>query len=84
MPVLSALPHRRLRRRVETYVDGELPAAQQPQIARHLDECLDCNGHAEMQRLIRACLRRRPNRDPVPLALARLHRFADRLNLTGT
>jgi hypothetical protein len=51
-------------------------------MAAHLAACFTCSGTAETLCLIKHSLRTRPQRTPVDLAEARLHRYADRLMRT--
>lgn len=63
---------------VEAYVDGALPPAARARVAAHLRECRACSEDAELLALVKASLRRRPQRVS-SLELARLHRFAQRV-----
>lgn len=69
-------------RTVEAYVDGELPSAARARAAAHLRECWPCSEEAELSRMVKASLRRRPQRVG-SLEIARLHRFAARIATDG-
>lgn len=71
--------HRRYRRTVDAWIDGELDDAAARSTAAHLRECWDCSSAAEMTKLVKHSLRRLPDRQPRPLTSARLHRYANRL-----
>jgi anti-sigma factor RsiW len=71
--------HRRVRRAVDAYVDGELTRGQAAAVAAHLDECWGCSGDADTLRLVKRSLQRRATRRPSDLALARLRRWAEGL-----
>jgi hypothetical protein len=73
------LRHLRLHGSVEAFVDGQLTGARRARMAAHLACCWACSGYAQTLRLIKASLRRGPNRAPVSLPAIRVHRFADRL-----
>jgi anti-sigma factor RsiW len=69
--------HRRTRRAVDAYIDGELRTpARIAAVQAHLDECWGCSGHAETLRLLKRSLRRLAQRQPTDLAAARLRRWA--------
>jgi anti-sigma factor RsiW len=71
--------HVRLQGAIDAYVDGELTPARRAQVAAHLACCWACSGYAQTLRLIKASLRRGPDRAPASLSETRLRRFADRL-----
>lgn len=71
--------HRRFAKKVDAWVDAEVDEAGASLIALHLRECWDCSSAAEMARLIKGSLARLPDREPSPLAGARMHRYAQRL-----
>jgi predicted anti-sigma-YlaC factor YlaD len=72
--------HRRMRRAVEVYIDGELRIpAQIAAVQAHLDECWGCSGYAETLRLLKRSLRRLAQRQPSDLAAARLRQWATEL-----
>lgn len=68
-----------MRRAVDAWVDGELDAETAEAVAHHLRICWDCSSAAETTRLVKSALRAHRDREPPPLAAARLRRFADRL-----
>lgn len=65
--------------KVDAWVDTEVDEAGASFIALHLRECWDCSSAAEMAKLIKGSLGRLPDREPSPLAAARMHRYAQRL-----
>lgn len=71
--------HRRMRRAVAAYLDGELPFHAIAAVEAHLDECWGCSGDAETLRLMKRSLRRLGERRPTDLAAERLRRWADGL-----
>ncbi|MFP3899725.1 MAG: zf-HC2 domain-containing protein [Acidimicrobiia bacterium] len=72
--------HRRMRRNIAAYVDGELSdRALVTRVEEHLRECWMCSCDAETWRLIRCSLRRLAQRRPVDLGAARLRRRARRV-----
>ena len=71
--------HFRMRHEIGAYLDGELTGARSRALARHLEECWDCNDIAHDLRLIRASLARMGRRSLPNLAVARLRRLAWRL-----
>ncbi|MGH9110918.1 MAG: zf-HC2 domain-containing protein [Acidimicrobiales bacterium] len=71
--------HRRVRRAVDAYVDGELARGQAAAVAAHLDNCWGCSGDADTLRLMKRSLQRLAARRPSDLARARLRRWAERL-----
>ncbi len=69
--------HRRMRRRVEAYVDGQAATtAETCTVQAHLRECWSCSGEAELLWLIKRSLRLRIDRQPTDLATARLRTWA--------
>ncbi|WP_372595216.1 zf-HC2 domain-containing protein [Actinotalea sp.] len=76
---MNLLRHRRLRRRLVPYLDGELDAGPAGEVAAHLRDCWGCSGDAETNRLIRAALRHMGADGTVSLPVVRLQRFAGRL-----
>lgn len=76
---MNMLRHRRLRRRLGPYLDGELDAGPAREVGAHLRDCWGCSGDAELHRLIRAALRHVTADGTVSLPVARLQRFARRL-----
>ncbi|MGH9180266.1 MAG: zf-HC2 domain-containing protein [Acidimicrobiales bacterium] len=73
---MTALSHRRLRRRIDPYVDGELAPAARRSVRRHLDDCWGCSDAADVVRLIKRSLAQRADRRPPALAAVRLQRSA--------
>ncbi|MGI8684436.1 MAG: zf-HC2 domain-containing protein [Acidimicrobiales bacterium] len=73
---MTALSHRRLRRRIEPYVDGELAPAARHSVRRHLDDCWGCSDVADVVRLIKCSLAHLADRRPPALAAVRLQRWA--------
>lgn len=76
---MGRIEHRRLRGRVDAWVDGELDRATAGRMARHVRFCWGCSAAAETTRLIKAALAGEVARRPRPLAATRLRTFADRL-----
>ena len=70
--------HRRSRRDLHAYLDGELDPDRAYAVARHLDDCWPCSGEAEVVRRIKHALARSGDRRPTELAVARLQRWAAR------
>jgi anti-sigma factor RsiW len=73
------LAHRRMRRSVEAYLDGELTPAARAAVADHLSVCWECSIAAETLRLIKRALSHRRDRTPASVAARRLRRFAEDL-----
>jgi anti-sigma factor RsiW len=69
--------HRRMRRDLDAYVDGELPRVRVAAVEGHLEDCWGCSGEAETLRLMKWSLRRLAARRPSDLALARLRRWVE-------
>lgn len=67
--------HRVLRRRIESYLDGEADPAVAAQIRRHLAECWSCSEDAQWLALVKATLIQFGARRPPELAAARLARY---------
>ncbi|MCA1692882.1 MAG: zf-HC2 domain-containing protein [Actinobacteria bacterium] len=78
-PDVLSVAHRRVRRRVETWLDGELGPGESRSVRRHLDGCRDCRGDAELLRRIKASLARLDRRRPPTLATVRLRLWAEEL-----
>jgi len=72
---MSAYRHRRERRLVQAYLDGELQGAPARAAAEHLGLCFDCSSAAETQQLVLASLRRLAAQVTPPLAAMRLRRY---------
>jgi hypothetical protein len=73
------LQHRKIRRAVGLYLDGEADPALAVDIRRHLGECWSCSQDAEWLLLLKAALRQIDARRPVDLAVARLGRYTSSL-----
>lgn len=72
--------HRRIRRDVEAYLDGELSAADRvARIEAHLDECADCRHDLDVLDRLKCSLRRLACNRPTDLTAARLRRWARQL-----
>jgi hypothetical protein len=71
--------HRKIRRAVEVYLDGEADSALAVDIRRHLDQCWSCSQDAEWLLLVKAALRQMDARRPADLAVARLGRYTSSL-----
>jgi anti-sigma factor RsiW len=69
--------HRRMRRDLDAYIDGELPRVRVAAIEAHLEDCWGCSGEADTLRLIKRSLRTLAARRPSDLALARLRRWVE-------
>lgn len=74
MPV--TLGHRRLRRSVEHLVDREATPREADAARAHLRRCRKCQAAARLLLQLKAALRRRAGREPDPLAITRLGRYA--------
>lgn len=72
--------HRRIRRLVLAYLDGELAPVEAARARAHLRECWDCSLDAEWTGLIKAALRRWDRRRPSQLAGRRLGELAAELS----
>lgn len=81
--MLSLLAHRRMRRAVDAYLDGELTPDARSEVARHLSVCWECSIAAETVRLVKRALAQRRARTPVSIAEERLRRFAEDLARAG-
>lgn len=77
------LGHRRMRRAVDAYLDGELTPDARAEVARHLSICWDCSIAAETLRLVKRALTQRRDRAPATVGERRLRRFAEDLARTG-
>jgi hypothetical protein len=70
--------HRRKRRQVEAYVDGELHSARTiARVEQHLHVCWGCSGDADALRLIKSSFRSLADRRPTDLGLVRLQGWFD-------
>ena len=71
---MLTLGHRRIRRKIEAYVDGELRSTRTvADVERHLDACWNCTGEADSLRLVKSSLRTIGGRRPADLSVVRLH-----------
>ncbi len=68
--------HRKLRKGVAAYVDGEADTALAVAVRRHLTECWSCSEDAEWLALVKATLVHVGARRAPELTIARLGRFA--------
>lgn len=74
------LTHRRIRRAVEVYLDGELDCPEQiVEVESHLDECPDCRDDLDVLQRMKCSLRLLASNRPADLTAARLRRWARRL-----
>ncbi len=72
--------HRRIRRDVETYLDGELAGLDRvADIEAHLDECADCRHELDVVDRVKCSLRRLASGRPTDLTAARLRRWVHSL-----
>jgi hypothetical protein len=71
--------HRRMRRDVETYLDGELASDAGVRVAGHLSKCWGCSALAETHRLLRRSLQHHRDAKPQTVVERRLRRFAENL-----
>ncbi|MEO7571609.1 MAG: zf-HC2 domain-containing protein [Acidimicrobiales bacterium] len=60
---MSMWAHRRTKRLLSAYVDGELDSVASAAVAAHLRECWDCSGDVEVTRTIKRSLRNLGDRD---------------------
>ena len=68
--------HRRIRRDVEAYADGELAGLDRvADIEAHLDACADCRHALDVQGRVKCSLRRLAANRPTDLTAARLRRW---------
>jgi anti-sigma factor RsiW len=77
---MNRIAHRRMRRAVSAFVDGELDTGLAAIVEGHLRDCFDCSGDAELARMVKASLRNLAARERDAVTAARLRRFATRLN----
>jgi anti-sigma factor RsiW len=75
---MVSVTHRRFRRAVDPYVDGELELTAATRMAHHLAECEGCRQMAETVLAIKRSLGRLTGQEPPDLAAARLRRWAER------
>jgi hypothetical protein len=71
-----AVGHRRLRRSVERLIDREATGSEAVAARAHLRGCRKCRAAARLLLQMKAALRRRAHREPLPLAVTRLRHYA--------
>lgn len=71
-----AVGHRRLRRYVERLVDREATTREAELARAHLQRCPKCRAAARLLAQMKDALRHRAHREPDPLAVTRLRRYA--------
>lgn len=76
---MLSLAHRRYRRAVHPYADGELDRRATQVLADHLRKCAGCSHDLSVVMAIKGSLRRLAGREPPTLAAARLRRWATSL-----
>ncbi|MGZ6802366.1 MAG: zf-HC2 domain-containing protein [Nocardioidaceae bacterium] len=69
-------------RAVEACLDGALGPARDEAVRRHLEDCPDCDGHAQLLLAVRGSLQRVARRLP-PLSVRTLVRLGDHLAGSG-
>lgn len=69
-----------VRRLMQSFLDGELPAAEAGRVAAHLEDCRPCGIDADTYRRVKQALARL-RVPPDPASLARLERFVDDLTV---
>ena len=77
---MSTWAHRRTKRLLSAYVDGELDQAASTAVAAHLRKCWGRSGDFEVTRLVKRSLRQLGDRDHDALGTMRLRRFATQLS----
>jgi anti-sigma factor RsiW len=50
--------HRTIRRKLSAYVDGEIRGVEAAEMSRHVRECAECRGAAQLVCLMKQSLRR--------------------------
>ncbi len=76
---MSKWAHRRTKRLLSAYVDGELDQAASATVAAHLRDCWGCSGDVEIIRMVKRSLRNLGDRDRDALGALRLRRFTTQL-----
>ena len=76
---MSTWAHRRTKRLLSAYVDGELDPVATGAVAAHLRECWGCSGDVEVTRTIKRSLHLLGDRDHDTLGTLRLRHFAAQL-----
>jgi anti-sigma factor RsiW len=72
---MDILGHRRHRRRLDAYVDGELDGHRTRSVAAHVADCWGCSDELHWRRLIKASTAAIGDRGAADLTLARLQRW---------
>ena len=54
---MRTLAHRKVQRRIDALLDGELPTSDEAALGRHLVECPDCARHALLTARVKQVLR---------------------------
>ena len=67
---MSPIDCREVLRHLELYLDGELGGDACVEIEQHLVSCVDCSGHSDFQRKLKALLRTKCGCDEVPQHVA--------------
>ncbi len=73
---MNRIAHRRMKRAVTAFVDGELGPAAEGRVEAHLRDCWDCSGDVELARMVKASLHHLADRNQDALTALRLRRFA--------
>jgi len=76
---MTPFGHRRHRRRLDAYVDGELDLGRAQSTASHVAGCWGCSGELQWRRLIKASVEGIGEHGARDLASARLRRWAEGL-----
>jgi len=76
---MSTWAHRRTKRLLSAYVDGELDQDASATVAAHLRDCWGCSGDVEITRMVKRSLRNLGDRDRDALGALRLRRFTTQL-----
>ena len=76
---MNPLGHRRYRRRLDAYVDGELDLRRAHLVASHVADCWGCSGELHWRRSIKASTSGIGEHGARDLASARLRRWAEGL-----
>ena len=77
---MTPFGHRRYRRRLDAYVDGELDGRRARSMAAHVADCWGCSGELHWRRLIKESTRGIGDHGARDLASARLQRWAQGLS----
>ena len=76
---MSMWAHRRTKRLLSAYVDGELDRPASATVAAHLRDCWGCSGDVEITRMVKRSLRNLGDRERDALGALRLRRFTTQL-----